>query len=148
MHKKDEKITIIATVNVILEDLRAQLNSFFIHTYITRMQAAHSAKLIAESNDFTITCRIDLSKNGALVQQDEIQSAHWTHTQVTIFTAHACINQGVLEESFTIVSDNLNHTKEAVYTFMPALFHEFSTKYPSIKVINIFIDGADSSFKQ
>ena len=80
LHKKDEKITIIATVNVMLEDLRAQLNSFFIHIYITRMQAAHFAKLIAESNDFTITCRIDLSKNGALVQQDEIQSAHWTHT--------------------------------------------------------------------
>ena len=147
LDKKAEKISITATVDAIFEDLRAQLNGFLIHTYIKRMQAAHFTKLIDESNGSSVVLQVDFSENATLLQQDEIQSAHLIHKQVTIFTAHAWINQGV-KESFVIVSDNLNHTKEAVYTFMPALFQELSMKYPSIKVINIFSDGAGSQSKQ
>ena len=49
---------------------------------------------------------------------------------------------------FAIVSDNLNHTKEAVYTFMSFLISKLTEKYKSIKVINVFSDGAASQFKQ
>ena len=51
-------------------------------------------------------------------------------------------------ESFAIVSDNLNHTKEAVHTFISFLFSKLAEKYKSIKVINVFSDGAASQFKQ
>ena len=85
------------------------------------MQAAHFAKLIAEYNESSVVLQVDFSENASLLQQNKIQSAHWTHKQVTIFTVHAWIGEGV-NDSFVIVSDNLNHTKEAVYTFMPVLF--------------------------
>ena len=52
------------------------------------------------------------------------------------------------KESFAIVSDHLNHTKEAVYTFMTYLFNHLATKNPQIKTINIFSNGAISQFKQ
>ena len=77
----------------------------------------------------------------------KLQSAHWSHQQVTIFTSHAWINKDV-KESFAIISNNLNHTKEAVYTFMSSLFEIITQKYISVKVINIFSDGAASLFKQ
>ena len=52
------------------------------------------------------------------------------------------------KESFAIVPDHLNHTKEAVYTFMTYLFNDLATKNPQLKTINIFSDGASSQFKQ
>ena len=91
--------------------------------------------------------QVDFSENATLLQQDEIQSAHWTHQHVAIFTAHTWIDKHV-KESFAIVSDNLNHTKEAVYTLMSFLFSKLTEKYKSIKVIKVFSDGAASQFKQ
>ena len=64
------------------------------------MQAAHFAKLIAESNGSSVVVQVDFSENATLVQQNEIQYAHCTHKQVTIFTAPAWINQGIKESFF------------------------------------------------
>ena len=91
------------------------------------MQAAHFAKLIAECNESSVALQVDFSENASLLQQNEIQSAHWTHKQVTVFTAHAWIGGGVYH-SFIIESDSLNHTKEAVYTFKSVLFRKLLEK--------------------
>ena len=111
------------------------------------MQAAHFAKLIAECNESSVALQVDFSENASLLQQNEIQSAHWTHKQVTVFTAHAWIGGGVYH-SFIIESDSLNHTKEAVYTFISVLFRKLLEKQPSIEAINVFSNGAASQFKQ
>ena len=63
---------------------------------------------------------------------------------MTTFTAaHTWIEENVIE-SFVILFDSLNHTKEAVYTFMSFLFSKATEKYKSIKVINMFSDGTAS----
>ena len=147
LDKKPEKVTITATIHDIFDALRAQLNDFLVHRFIKRNQAAHFAQLIAGCDGCSVVLQVDFSENATLLQQDEIQSAHWTHKQVTIFTAHTWIDKHV-KESFAIVSDNLNHTKEAVYTFMSFLFSKLTEKYKSIKVINVFSDGAASQLKQ
>ena len=69
------------------------------------------------------------------------------HSQATLFTAHAWINQDC-KESIVIISDDLNHTKNAVYTFMSFLYNHLTNKYPTIETINTFSDGAASQFKQ
>ena len=79
--------------------------------------------------------------------ENEIQSAHWNHSQATLFTAHAWINQDC-KESIVIISDDLNHTKNTVYTSMSFLYNHLTTKYPTIETINTFSDGAASQFKQ
>lgn len=78
---------------------------------------ASSPFFILECNESSVVLQKDFSENNSLLQQNEIKAAHWTDQQVTIFTAHAWIGEGV-KESFTIVSDSLNHTKGAVYTSM------------------------------
>ena len=145
--KKIEKVFISATVDAIFDNLRSQLNGFVVHQYIKRMQAAHFAKPIAECDEPSVVLQIDFSENASLLQQNEIQSACWIHKEVTVFTAHAWIGEGV-NNSFVIVSDSLNHTKEAIYTFMSVFFRKLPEKYPSIEAINVFSDGAASQFKQ
>ena len=49
------------------------------------MQAAHLAKPNAECNESSVVLQLDFSENASLLQQNEIQSAHWTHKQVTVF---------------------------------------------------------------
>ena len=146
--KKTEKVFITATVDAIFDDLRSQLNGFLVHQYIKRMQAVHFAKPITtECNESSVVLQVDFSENASLLQQNEIQSAHWTHKQVTIFTSHAWIGEGV-NDSFVLVSESLNHTKEVVLTFTSVLFRKLLEKYPSIEAINVFSDGAASQFKQ
>ena len=41
------------------------------------------------ANDGTAICQVDYSENFTLVNQDQIQSAHWSNQQVSIFTAYA-----------------------------------------------------------
>ena len=56
----------------------------------------------------------------------------------TFTTAHTWIEENV-KESFAILFDNLNYTKEAVYTFMSFLFSKQTEKYKSM-----FSDGTAS----
>ena len=53
-----------------------------------------------------------------------------------------------MKESFAVISDYLNHTKDAAYIFMSKLFDYCVKTYSSIKLINVFSDGASSQFKQ
>ena len=91
--------------------------------------------------------QVDFSENATITAQRDIQAAHWCHAQVTIFTVHAWINEE-MNLSIVIVSDDLNHTKYSVYTFMQFIFICLKEKYVSIETIDIFSDGAASQFKQ
>lgn len=97
---------------------------------------------------FILSCpQVDFSENAAIISQNEIQAAHWTHGQATLFTAHAWVSQGVTE-STVLILDNLSHTKVSVYTFMEAIFQHLKEKFPTIHDIAVFSDGASSQFKQ
>ena len=103
--------------------------------------------LISSCDGKTILLQVDISENASLLMQNEIQSTHWNHNQTTLFTTHVWINQDCME-SIVIISDDLNHTKTVVYTFMSFLYNHLTTRYPTIETINTFSDGAASQFKQ
>ena len=65
-----------------------------------------------------------------IASQNETQSAHWSHGQATLFTAHAWIKDG--SESFVLVSDDLNHTKYSVYVYISS--NILSRKSPQLKL--------------
>ena len=44
--------------------------------------------LISSYDGKTILLQVDFSENASLLMQNEIQSAHWNHSQATLFTAH------------------------------------------------------------
>ena len=57
----------------------------------------------------------NFSENYSIKQQNEIMSAHWVSTGVTLFTA--VLNTTDVVKSFVVVSDELHHDKYAVATF-------------------------------
>ena len=124
-----------------------ELTAFLTYCYVKQIQAFLVENLISSCDDKTILVQVDFSENASLLMQNEIQSAHWNHSQATLFTAHVWINQDC-KEGIVIISDDLNHTKNAVYTFMSFLYNHLTNKYPTIETINTFSDGAASQFKQ
>ena len=100
-----------------------------------------------ECDGKSVALQVDFSENANLLMQNEIQSTHWNHWQTTIFTASAWIDIAT-SQSIVIVSDDLSHTKRAVYTFISNLISHMKTAYPFVAVISVFSDRGASQFKQ
>ena len=128
-----------------------QLNPFLIHVFIKRRQAAYMRDRQRAADGVNIIVQVNFSENATLQNQNEIQTAHWSHNQATLFTAYAWIDVSEdITESMVIVSDDLQHNKQSVHMFMTVMTHIFCTlkaKYPTIEQISVFSDGASSQFK-
>ena len=56
-----------------------------------------------------VILQVDFAEHYCAAHKDEIQSAYWSHKQITVFTACAWLKDAV--RSFAIVSDDLSHDK-------------------------------------
>ena len=151
INKRNEKVEIIGTVDDAFKSLSRQLKPFLLHTYVKRKQAAVFSKLVSSCDGESIVLQVDFSENATIASQREIQSAHWNHSQATIFTAHIWIDtksDTKSKEGIVIVSDDLDHSKQSVYTYMQYILNRLKVKCPNMKVLDVFSDGAGSQFKQ
>lgn len=78
--------------------------------------------------------QIDFAENYVCEAQNEVQKAHWNQRQLTLFTSGFYYNNKFQAKAF--VSDNLNHTKDTIVTYLWKLF---STLPPSLKILNIWM---------
>ena len=72
--------------------------------------------------------------------QDEIQSAHWRKNQVTLLTAVYWNNNQ--SKSAVVVSDDLNHTKDSITTFVDKLIEELTSV--DVSLLHMWSDGPSS----
>ena len=102
--QNNEKIVdIIGTVNDAFTKLKRQLKEFLIHTYMKRKQAAYMTSfLISKCSKENVV----FSENATRASQNETQSAHWSHGQATLFTAHAWFKDEWVSGCFVLVSDD------------------------------------------
>ena len=144
-----KKCQLPASPSSVLEELDKQLEPFLTHVYVKRKQSAAFENLKRQTDKKTVLVQVDFSENASLNAQNEIQSAHWSHSQVTLFTCFCWIdNIPQLHESLVIISDELRHEKHGVNKYMMKIFSYLLDKYPMIETIHVFSDGASSQFKQ
>lgn len=67
-------------------ELARKVPQFKIHSYVRITQSEYFEHCKREISDREAVVQIDFAENYTLISQDEIQSAHWSHTQVTVFT--------------------------------------------------------------
>ena len=84
-----EKIHKTGLPSELYNALFEMLPTFNWHHFIKGKQAAHYNEMKTHLNDNVniAMMQIDFSENFTTIWQDEIQSAHWSKTQVTILTA-------------------------------------------------------------
>lgn len=94
------------------------LNSLFFskkHAFIKKKQADYFYTLHHFPGENQAVVQVDFSENASTVCQDEVQSAHWSHAQVALYTVVAWTPEGTY--SYAIISDYLSHDKYAVQHF-------------------------------
>ncbi len=141
------KVLMTDTVDTVFNELKTQLSAFLHHTFVKREQAAAFDSLKSLCDSKSIVLQVDFSENATIESQMEVQAAHWHHSQATLFTTHAWINN-TTNFSMVVISDYLNHTKNSVFVFMQCIFQTIRVKFPSIETVNVFSDGPTSQFKQ
>lgn len=115
------------------------------HFFINRVQSQHFQNIKEILVDDEVIIQIDFAENFAIFSQDEIQEAHFSYSQVTIFTV--CVWTKGSTKTFSIISDDLTHDKYCVWTFLRTLLDTLMSGISSLKRICIFSDGCTSQFK-
>ena len=150
--KKMEKICKEGTLEDALCMLKEQLPFFLKHVYIKREQAKYFESKIENLQEDEAVVQVDFSENYTCKHQDEIQTAHWSQEQVTIFpvaiwTISDEQNQKTCS-SHVFVTDDRSHDKKAVAVFMDRVFRSLvSDKSSKVKRVHVFSDGPSSQFK-
>ena len=141
------KVSQKGSLSDVLQALKLQLPAFLLHTFIKRKQSSHFEAEKSKANGKHIVLQVDFAENYSIIQQNEIQSGHWAHNQVTLFTACAYTNQNTVS-SYVVVSDDLVHGKFQVATFLDKIIKDIKKECPNSESIAFFSDGAASQFKQ
>ena len=141
------RISVSETGESAFRELKRQLPAYLIHVYIKRQQKMFFEKKNSNGDGKSCVLHVDFSENALLRDQDEPQSAHWMHNQAGLFTTYFWRTQ-VSGESHIIVTDDANHTKDQVWTFITTLFEDFTARHLDIEIIDILSDGTSTQFKQ
>ena len=130
----------------VMEKMLGDWIYFRFHRLVKVKQDERFNQLHVMTDPQSVLFQFDFSENAEVIEQDEAQSAHWWHLQVSLFTACAWVNQE--KNCFAVVSDYKNHDKYiSIMCVIKILFHVMS-KYPELKEVHLFSDGAAQTFKQ
>ena len=135
-----------------IQELYKQLDTFARHVYDAKRQHSELKRLKANLKPGEIILHEDFSENYTLKHQHEIQAAHWNQNSATLFTAivyYRSDEEADLQHlSYTIISDDLDHGKHAVYAFNREILSDVKPKLPwNIIKVHYWSDGAASQFK-
>jgi hypothetical protein len=133
-------------LGTLIDNIDEQWPMLIHHHFIKDQQKLYidNIKKKSDENDYVvITC--DFAENYTLVAKREIQSAHWNHQQVTIFTIHIKIGQSHI--NLAAISDYLNHDTAFVYYCQRKITDFIKKKFPQVKKIIYVSDGASMHFK-
>lgn len=141
-----KEVEINCSVSDALNELNNQLPFYKLHCFVKATQASYFEEVKNYIEDSEVILQVDFAENYSAVSQDEIQSAHWTHPQITIFTCCAWLKDNNIR-SFVVVSDELQHDKYAVWAFLNAILTDLKMEYPQLRRTKIFSDGCVAQFK-
>ena len=117
--RKVKKVVKLVDVEKAIELFHEQVKILKAHIFIKRTQDTHYNQLKEnlKTNEFII--HVDYSKNYKNKEQDEIQSAYFSHNSFSIFTT-CCYKGGIdgtpLNENFTVTSEVTNHSGIAAFS--------------------------------
>ena len=149
-HEGKERLRKVEKRHVTLYDMILQLHKelkpFKLHVLVKQHQEVEFNRLRTCNLDTDLLLQFDFSENAEIQEQDEVQTAHWWHLQVSLFTACAWV-QGETS-SFVVVTDYMHHDKYMSMIATIKILRELILKYPTVNTLHLFSDGAAQHFKQ
>ncbi len=140
------KVDYEGSVQNCVQTLGTKIKQFLFHIFVKQQQSNVFEMLKDNSTNERCLLQVDYSENFFLVEQNEIQSAHWGRTQLSIFTAH--VWAGTSTYPMIIVSDDSAHNKYTVAKCLEHVLSRLKTLLPLVEQVDVFSDGTASQFKQ
>ena len=156
--KKWKQVQTECELPELLQSMETSMEEHTSHMFRADYQHTQESKLMSESLPLHHCAVVmDFSQNISLEAQDEIESAHWTQTHVTlhpVFIVRHDQNSTeqepiLLKESLIMLSDCLKHDARAVYTYTSkVLTHLKNNPGPcQIEVLHRFSDNCAVQYK-
>ena len=131
----------------LLEELDVKWAKFAVHHYCTRQQQEYIKQIKEEAHaDRTIVFQMDFAENHSLIVQHEIQQAHWTTPEATIFTVHVTVDK-TTHHSLAFISHHLDHNIDFVHAASGVIVQFIRHRYLTVKRVNHVSDIAPQHFK-
>lgn len=146
--KIDNRIALtntVATFSELVLDVERKLPLFKTHFFVKRAQQQYFEETKNNLQPTELAIQIDFAENYRLTNQNEVQSAHFSYSQVSIFTCVAWLAGAT--KSFALISDKLTHNKHDVFIFLLNLLREMNKSNGCFSKIFIFSDGSSAQFK-
>lgn len=142
MGKRWKRVTESGTLTDLVKHVLDIAPHFVLHAFIKREQEKQYQEDTNLMDPSIAVLQLDFAENPVCVFQKEIQRAHYNQNQLSLFTAVLWICRQIL--SFSIVSDNLDHTKSSIAPYIDRLLEELPQ---GIKTVKIWSDGPSKQFK-
>lgn len=115
VNKHFEQVEVKTNIQGALEELRSQATPFYLHVFCQKTSQSHFRQMMESSSAEKVVLQVDFAENYTCLYQNEIQSAHWSNPQVSLFTA---VMWSGTAESLAIASNNISHDKFCVNVFL------------------------------
>ncbi|XP_070550272.1 uncharacterized protein [Ptychodera flava] len=148
--KKKVLVTKTGSAEQLIDELTEELKPFAQHLFVAHWQYEQFTAVSRNPPADTVVLCMDFAENFACQLQNEIQSAHWSHNQVTLHPVIAYYNENgnVIREAIDIISDDLNHDSHAVHEFLIKVNdHLRITRELHPDKMVIFSDGCAAQYK-
>ncbi|GFR23820.1 uncharacterized protein TNCT_426351 [Trichonephila clavata] len=86
MNQRPKQIIITKPFDEALDELHDSTAKFKLHSFVKNVQSNYFQNVKRVLTSEKAIVQIDFAENYTLISQDEIQSVHWSHGQVMLFT--------------------------------------------------------------
>lgn len=142
--KKKMKIVKVNMTKVEFESyMNSQYQEFLQHVERVKHQYAAIRQLKEQLPKNEVVVHMDFAENFTCSNADEIQSAYWNSTGVTLHPVVVYYKNGedIQHTNFIYVSEVTNHNSVAVYTILKKLVPNLKSLFPDLKLIHYWTDS-------
>ena len=137
---RSAKMKVIGKFSTAITALETQWRQYLNHCFYKDQQSKYFENCRENLDVNSCVVQVDFSENYQRAYQDEIQLAHSTYKQVTVFTSSVWTKDQ--QKFYCIISNYLQHDKYAVHTFMENMLVNIKELFPNISKVHVFSDGA------
>ena len=145
--KRVELVSKEDTLQSLLTNPMKQLQSYSRHQFVFRWQYRQCKTLLSAITN-TVVC--DFAENFLCKYQDEVQSAHWGYSQVTIHPTVLSYNcphcQGTVTDYLIFLSDDLCHDANMVKTILDQKTAHMRSLMEKLEKMVVFSDGCAAQY--
>ena len=136
--------------NDFIKFMEEQIKEFKQHVYRVRHQYEEPVKIKQHLPKNEIIVQMDFAENYSCKGVDDIQSAWWNQTSVTLHPVvlyYKDDKEELKHESIVIVSDEMGHNSSVVVTFLDAIVPKIKKRVPNVHKVHYYTDSPTSQYR-